>query len=174
MAEQRQVIIVGGGIGGLCTALALRHAGVEAAVYERAQKLGEIGAGISLWANAVTALRVIGLADAVLTVCVPGTSGEIRRRDGTLLAEISSRELERKYGAAHIAVHRADLQSVFLTALGADVVHLGARCTGFEQTDDEVCVRFSDGREVCGAALIGADGIHSTVRAQLHGARTVE
>jgi 2-polyprenyl-6-methoxyphenol hydroxylase-like FAD-dependent oxidoreductase len=79
--------------------------------------------------------------------------------------------LERQYGAAHIAVHRADLQSVFLDALGADAVQLGARCIGFEQDSDEVRVRFSDGREARGAALIGADGIHSAIRAQLHGAR---
>lgn len=169
MAARGRVIIVGGGIGGLCTALALRNAGIEATVYERARELGEIGAGISLWANAVTALRAIDLADAVLAVCVPGTSGEIRRWDGTFLAEISSRELERKYGAAHIAVHRADLQAVFLDALGRDAVQLGARCTSFEQADDAVRVCFSDGREVRGAALVGADGIRSSVRAQLHG-----
>jgi 2-polyprenyl-6-methoxyphenol hydroxylase-like FAD-dependent oxidoreductase len=165
----REVIIIGGGIGGLCAALALRQAGIEATVYEQAHELGEVGAGITLWANALTALKAIDLADAVRAVSAPGMRAEIRRWDGTLLSGISYRESERNDGAAYVAVHRADLQAILLTALGPDAVHLGARCIGFAQDHDAVQARFSDGREVHGAALIGADGIHSMVRAHLHG-----
>jgi len=62
----KRVIIVGGGIGGLCTAIGLRQVGVEAIVYEQAEVLSQVGAGLTIWANAIKALRKLGLADAVI------------------------------------------------------------------------------------------------------------
>lgn len=169
MSRDNEVIIIGGGIGGLCAAIALRQAGFEARVYERTQEMGEIGAGISLWANAVKALNKIGLDEAVLAVSVPGKRGEIRTWNGKMLSDIESARLVKQYGAAHIAVHRADLQAVLLKALGEGALTLGAKCTGFEQSASGVRAWFEGGREVQGRGLIGADGLNSIVRAQLFG-----
>ena len=162
-----RAIIIGGGIGGLCAAIALRQAGIETTVFERASRMVEIGAGLSLWANAMRVFDKLGLGQAVRDVSVPGTLGEIRTWRGELLSEIKSAKLVRKYGAAHIALHRADLQAVLLRALGGENVQLGARCTGFKQDRAGVTAFFADGRQARGRVLVGADGIHSVIRAQL-------
>jgi 2-polyprenyl-6-methoxyphenol hydroxylase-like FAD-dependent oxidoreductase len=169
MATESGAIIVGGGIGGLCAAIALRQAGIESAVFERARELVEVGAGLSLWANAMRAFEKLGVAGPVRAASVPGSSGEIRSWRGDRLAEISSAAMARKHGAAHIGIHRADLQAVLVTAVGRERIQLGARCTGFEEDGGGVTARFADGREARGALLVGADGIHSAVRAQLTG-----
>ncbi len=165
----RSAIIIGGGIGGLCAAIALNQVGIKARVFERASEMGEIGAGISLWANAIKALQKIGLDEAVLAVSALGTVGEFRTGQGQLLSEIASAELVKNYGAAHIAIHRADLQAVLLQALGEGVLELGAKCTGFEQTAQGVKACFADGREAQADILIGADGLRSAIRGQLWG-----
>lgn len=164
-------IIIGAGVGGLCAAIALRRVGIEATVYERSSRLVEIGAGLSLWANAMKVFDRLGLSREVLDVSVPGTIGDIRTWQGRLLAEIQSERLAKRYGAAHIALHRADLQAVLLRALGEGHVQLGARCTGFSQDASGVTARFEDGRVVRGSFLVGADGIHSVVRGQFMGNR---
>jgi 2-polyprenyl-6-methoxyphenol hydroxylase-like FAD-dependent oxidoreductase len=83
---------------------------------------------------------------------------------------MSSHDLERRLGEVSIVVHRADLQAILLRALDSDAVRLGAHCTGFTQDGDRVTARFADGEEAHGDLLIGADGLHSVVRAQLFGA----
>ncbi|MCW5849835.1 MAG: FAD-dependent monooxygenase [Anaerolineae bacterium] len=167
--KAKTAIIIGGGIGGLTTAIALRRKGIEAAVYERAPEIREVGAGLTLWANAVKALGKLGLAEAVKAAGAPGMGGSIRTWQGDVLSSLTSEELERRYGAANLGIHRADLQRILLDRLGEEVVHLGATCSGFSQDEDGVTVRFEDGREARADVLIGADGIHSTVRAQLFG-----
>ena len=167
--KAKTAIIIGGGIGGLTTAIALRRKGLEAAVYERAPDIREVGAGLTLWANAVKALGKLGLADAVKAAGAPGMGGSIRTSKGDVLSSLTSEELERRYGAANLGIHRADLQRILLDRLGEDVVHLGATCSGFSQDEDGVTVRFEDGRAARGDVLIGADGIHSTVREGLFG-----
>jgi 2-polyprenyl-6-methoxyphenol hydroxylase-like FAD-dependent oxidoreductase len=166
-SANKGAIIIGGGVGGLCAAIALRQAGIEATVFERASHMVEIGAGLSLWANAMRVFDKLGLGQAVREVSVPGTLGEIRTWRGELLSEIESAKLARKYGAAHIALHRADLQAVLLRALGSENVRLGARCMGFRQDRAGVTAFFADGRQARGSFLVGADGIHSAIRAQL-------
>ena len=165
-----KAIVVGGGIGGLSAAIALRRAGVEATVFERAGELREIGAGISLWANAIKALKKIGLYDAVRAVGRPlRPGGELRFSNGEVFHEVSAAAMEESFGDVTVALHRADLQEALLGALDGAAVRLGADFRASEQDEKGVVARFADGREDRGDLLVGADGLRSTVRTQLLG-----
>jgi len=164
-----RAMIVGAGIGGLTTAIALQRGGVETAVFERAGELAEVGAGILLAANAIRALADLGLSDEVSQLGTPASAGLIRSWSGETLAEVPARELEKRSGAPSVAVHRADLQGLLLKEAGEKNVVLGAECSGFEQDDEGVTAIFADGTEERGDLLIGADGLYSTVRARLFG-----
>jgi 2-polyprenyl-6-methoxyphenol hydroxylase-like FAD-dependent oxidoreductase len=101
-----KVVVAGGGIGGLTAAIALRRAGFEVSVFERAAELGEVGAGLLLAANAQKALAKLGLADAVARLGTPASAGEIRSWRGEVLASIPAAELEKKVGTPSAAFHR--------------------------------------------------------------------
>jgi 2-polyprenyl-6-methoxyphenol hydroxylase-like FAD-dependent oxidoreductase len=163
------ILIAGGGIGGLTAAIALRQAGLPVQVLERAPEIREVGAGITLQANAVLALRRIGLDRAVMEAGRPIGTASIRRWDGALLSGTDFREIDTLLGAPSVAMHRATLQKILLESLGPGVLHVGSEVAGYEGEPEGVEVRLGDGRRIAGAALIGADGIHSAVRARLLG-----
>lgn len=104
------------------------------------------------------------------TVGKPLTRSSILSWQGEILAETPVEALTKRFGTPLVAVHRADLQAALLSALGEGVVQTGVTCTGFQQDDMEVRAHLADGQEVAGDLLLGADGIHSTLRAQLFGA----
>jgi FAD-dependent urate hydroxylase len=163
-----RAIVVGGGIGGLAAAVALRRAGVEAVVFEKAGELREIGAGISLWANAMKALQKLGLYEAVLALGKPlRPKGELRSPNGEVFYEMPAAAMEERFGDVTAVVHRADLQKTLHAALGEEAIRLGVEFTGFEQDKGGVVARFAGGREERCDLLIGADGLHSVVRRQL-------
>ncbi len=163
-----RAIVVGGGIGGLAAAISLRRIGVEATVFERAGELREIGAGISLWANAMKALRKLGLYDEVREAGrALRPKGELRSPSGEVFYEMPAAAMEQRSGDVTVAVHRAVLHKMLLGALDGDAVRLGAGFTGFEQDGGGIVARFAGGREERGELLIGADGLHSTLRVQL-------
>jgi len=164
------VLIAGGGIGGLVAAIALQREGIAISVFERVKELEEVGAGLTLWANAIRAIHKIGLTDMLETVGKRLTRSCILSWQGSLLAETPVEALTKRFGTPMVAVHRADLQAALLSALGEGIVQTGATCTGFQQDDMEVRAHLADGQEVAGDLLLGADGIHSTIRAQLFGA----
>ena len=156
-----RIAIVGGGIGGLTVALALREFGFEAEVYEQAPELLDVGAAIAVWPNALRVLERLGLRDKILE-----HSGEIRQirwldKRGSLLNSASI--------PTSVALHRADLQSTLLHACESNRIHLGHNFKTFEQRHDKVVVTFTNGHTIEADFLIGADGIHSDVRMQLLG-----
>src|ERR671914_318817 len=103
----KRAIIIGGGIGGLCAAVALRRDGVDAVVYEQAEVLSQVGAGLTVWANAIKALRRLGLADAVISAGSKIERGEIRTAGGRTLSRSQPGELEQRFGEPTVAIHRA-------------------------------------------------------------------
>lgn len=163
-----KVIVAGGGIGGLGAALALQRVGVSVTVLERASELREVGTGIGVWVNGMVALRELGLVDEVLARGPAYQVQELRSWRGDLLVETPVGRLARRYGVPPpIVIWRPELIDILSKALEPGIVELGAQVVGFEQDADGVTARLADGREVRGDVLIGADGIHSAVRAQL-------
>lgn len=163
----KRAIVVGGGIGGLSAAIALDQMGVEVTVYEQAGEVGEVGAGLTLWPNAIKALRKLGLGKQVVKTGAKIFRGEICTPGGKVLSGMDSGELEFRFGAPVVAIHRADLHQILLSALPPGAIRLGMTCTGFQQDDKSVTVHFANGQCEQADLLIGADGIHSRVRQQL-------
>jgi 2-polyprenyl-6-methoxyphenol hydroxylase-like FAD-dependent oxidoreductase len=167
MNTNRTVLIAGGGIGGLTLGVALRRAGFSVRVFERAEALRPVGAGITMQANAMQAFRVIGLDAAVAAAGHETKRGTIFDDKGRSLGTMLVSEMAQEVGAPMIAIHRARLQEVLQGALGPEPLTLGAKVVSFRDEPEGVLARLSNGTEVRGDLLVGADGLRSTVRAQL-------
>jgi 2-polyprenyl-6-methoxyphenol hydroxylase-like FAD-dependent oxidoreductase len=162
----RKLIIVGGGIGGMSAALALHRAGIAFELCERARDFAEAGAGMSLWPNATRVLGSWGVLDRVVALGAPVQEFHLRRRDGSIISALSMRG----FPTPALCIHRADLHRSLHGALPPACLAAGMPLQSFAQDAAGVTARFAGGREIAGAGLVGADGIHSAVRAQLHGA----
>ncbi|MGY1814824.1 FAD-dependent monooxygenase [Blastococcus sp. SYSU D00820] len=162
-----RIAVVGGGIGGLAAAGFLRAAGLPSTVYEQAPALGEVGAGLVVAPNAARLLRRLGVMERFLRRAVRLDVGwEFRRwADGRVLsAEDLAGSCERLYGEHTYASHRADLLDAVRSAVPPESIRLGARCTAVEVRGDGAVLRFADGTAAEADVVIGADGVHSTVR----------
>jgi 2-polyprenyl-6-methoxyphenol hydroxylase-like FAD-dependent oxidoreductase len=171
-ARAERVLIAGAGIGGLTAAIALRDAGFQVEVHERALALSPLGAGLTIQPNAVLALRALGLGAAIEQAGARLRAGAVMRADGTPLMKMPDelvQELERGLGAGIVGIHRATLHEILLDRLGAQHLRLGHACLGFVQDARGVQARFAEGELDCDV-LIGADGLHSAVRATLFAA----
>jgi salicylate hydroxylase len=172
-----EIAIVGGGIGGLAAAAFLHRAGLTATVYEQAARLKEVGAGVVVAPNAARLLRALGVLDAFAERAVPLETGwEFRRwQDGTVLSsEDLATKCESLYGERTYTAHRADLLDAVRRAVPAASVRLGRRCVALDADDPldqgsgpRPTLTFEDGERVEADVVIGADGIHSLVRAAL-------
>jgi salicylate hydroxylase len=165
------VAIVGGGIGGLTAGVALLQAGFDVHIYEQARWLSEVGAGINVSPNASRVLIRLGLGDELARAGVRPSSFHQRRWDDgrTLLRSPLGNAVEAAFGVPHYTFHRADLHALLARAVPAECVHLDHRCVGFEDHGDHVEIAFDHGRYAAADVLVGADGIHSTIRRQLIG-----
>src|SRR5262245_22231831 len=166
-----RIAVVGAGLGGLTAAVALRRAGFDVEVYEQAPELTEVGGGINMGPNAARVLYRLGLGAALDREAVRPVSTHQRRwQDGRTLqrAPLNPR-CEDLYGAPHLTVHRADLLAVIASGFVADRIHLGHRLAGLSDKGDRVETWFENGARVAADAVVGADGINSTVRAALFG-----
>src|SRR5664279_3502833 len=162
--------IIGGGIGGVATAVALHRAGIQATVYERATEFREVGAGMMLWPNATRVLKEFGLLERV--AASSGTSQHflVRSSAGSTLMDIALGRFE----VPALCIRRSDMLDALLSALPPERIRLGHDFESFEQRKGGVRVNFSRSisREGVSAEhdfLIGADGIRSRVRSQLLG-----
>jgi len=163
------ILIAGGGIGGLATALVLARDGHAVSVLEQAANFGEIGAGIQLGPNIFRMFAWLGLTDAVSKVSFfPPGMGINDVRTGEKVVRVPLGDLARAtYGFPYGVIYRADLHQVFLDACQAlpnITLRTQAKLESFEQTADSVRVQLASGETLPGAALIGADGLWSKVR----------
>jgi len=166
-----RVIVIGAGIGGLTAALTLKRAGIDVRLFEQAPELGEVGAGIQMSPNGTRILERLGLAQPLRAVAVrPGAAVFRRYDDGRVLGQDQLADrCEQTFGAPYYNIHRADLLDVLASAVPKEIVHLDHRCVGLSQYPDRVAVQFQNGARVDADAVIGADGIHSTLRTILFG-----
>lgn len=163
------ILIAGGGIGGLTAGIALRRAGFEIRVFERASRIGEVGAGLTVQSNAVLSLRRLGLDRDVIGSGQVLGAASVLRPAGRVISRADLAEVARAAGAPAVAIHRATLQRLLLDALGEDAVETGREVESYDARPDGVSVRFRDGGQAEGSLLIGADGIRSAVRARMLG-----
>ena len=164
-----RTLIVGAGIGGLAAAAGLRRDGHEVVVLERAAEVVGLGAGISLWPNAINALGRLGLRDAVMDVGSPVSSGSIRTWRGDVLLPDEVATFAERFGAPLVVVHRRDLHAALLGSLGDVVVKTGSEVASLGQDDSGVRVTLANGSTEEGDLVVGADGIRSVVRSSVLG-----
>ena len=173
--SKNKILIAGGGIGGLATAIALLRRGVDVEVYEQAGELREIGAGIQISPNGNRALQALGVFDALQKLSCNAEAKEIRlwNTGRTWKLFDLGTEAVRKYGFPYMTVFRPDLLRVLseeVRRLKPDAIHLGARSLGMGQNTGSVTLELADGRKIQGDILIGADGVHTKIRPALFGA----
>ena len=163
------IIIVGGGIGGLATAVALQHVGITATVYERTPEIREVGAGLTIWSNAMKALRRIGLENDALKLGSTLRHIHTYSPKGNLLSSMDFDSVSRSCDADSICIHRADLQRLLARQLNPAQIVTGHECVGVNTDSFPHQVCFADGSTVEGHVIIGADGLHSAIRRSLLG-----
>ncbi len=171
MVRSLRVGIIGGGIGGLALAVALRQRGMEATVFERAEAFGEVGAGIQVTPNAAKVLRGLGLLPALQAISFTPQAlvGRNWRSGREMFRTPLAGECERLYHAPFLHAHRADLHRILAERLPDGTARLGMACTGIVQGTGSATARFADGSEYEADVIVGADGIHSAIRRTLFG-----
>lgn len=176
MAERitKPVLIAGGGIGGLATAMGLAQKGIRSVVLEKAPALGEIGAGIQLGPNAFHAFDHLGVGEAARSMAV--YIDQLRLMDAISGEEITHIDLadafRNRFRNPYAVVHRGDLHGVFVKGCQAsDLIELrvSSEVVGYDQDGSSVTARLASGETVTGSMLIGADGLWSNVRKQVVG-----
>jgi FAD-dependent urate hydroxylase len=162
-----KVIVIGAGIGGLATGIALSQAGFGVEIYDRVQELRPVGAGISLWSNGVKVLNRLGLGREIAAIGGPMRQMQYRWMDGALLNDISLEPLIKSVGQPPYPVARAALQAMLMRAYtdqSAEPVRLDHDCVAIEETGNQVIATFSNGVQAQGDLLIVANGMRSNLR----------
>lgn len=160
--------IVGGGIGGLTLAIAMRQKGYDVTIYEAAPQWKPLGAGLGLAGNAVKAFQQLRIDEDVLAASQVLKKVAIRDHVGRMLMETDSEQISKTYGVVNnFSIHRADLHAVLISHLPEEIVRLGKMVSGLQQDGDSVTLKFKDGGTSRHDFVIGADGIHSAVRAAI-------
>lgn len=174
MAEREDVVIIGGGIGGLTLALALHYRGISCRVFEAVPRVEQVGVGITILPHAARELAELGLLEALTQRCLVTEESVFYNRFGQFVfAEPAG--LGAGYAWPQLSIHRADLYAVLLEAaeqrLGSDAIVFGTRLVEATQDESSATAHLEgpEGRRLVeGNVLIGCDGVHSTLRRQLH------
>ena len=162
------IAIVGAGMGGLAAAATLRQIGIDVQVYEQATRFARIGAGIQMMPNSMKVLRGIGIEGRLREFSFAPYSHLNRVGDtGEITRELPMPES--LYDAPYLCMHRGDLHDALLSTIPAEIVHTGKKLVGLDQAGGRVTLSFADGSRASADAVIGADGVHSTVRELLIG-----
>jgi len=169
-----KAIIIGGGIGGLSAGLCFNHFGWDVEILEQAPDLGEVGAGLQVSPNAMKVFEALDLGQAMADKGFRPEAIELRMGlSGMHLIRATLGDVaEVRWGSPYLHIHRADLISVLQSALetrAAGSIRLGCNVTGYVQTSNSAAAILANGERVQGDVLIGADGIHSAIRTQMHG-----
>lgn len=163
------ITVIGGGIAGLASAIALRRSGYTVKVFERSSRPHELGAGITLWANAVAILHRWGIAARLQREGNLIEEGRLTDMRGRQLIHTPVGAISRQFGSFAVGIHRASLLQALLDAVPVDRIVYSAECAGVEESGEVVRCLFADGTSWEGELLVGADGIRSTVFRALHG-----
>src|SRR3954447_5430466 len=175
MSKKPRILIAGAGIGGLTAALALLQREFEVEVFEQAEELRELGAGVQISANGTRVLHALGLGPESAAIAWEPQGKEIRlwsTGQTWKLFDLAAESVKR-YGFPYLMFHRGDLHRVLAAGVAArkpDAVRLGHRVVGVEQNGGGVTLRFANHGSAQGDILVGADGVHSLVRSELFGA----
>lgn len=164
------IVIIGAGMGGLTTGIALKKFGHQVKIYEQAEQILPVGAAISLWSNGVKCLNYLGLTDKV--AALGGQMDHLAYIDGLngqVMTQFSLQPLIEEVGQRPYPVSRAELQEMLMREFGKSDIHLGKKMIGVEDLGDYVKVQFADGSTVEADLLIGADGTHSITRCYVLG-----
>lgn len=161
-----KIIIIGAGIGGLTAGIALKHSGHEVEIYERASQSGTVGAGLSLWANAIHAFDQLGIGNQIRQLGVMEGDGGIHDWRGNDLMATDYAGIKALLGDTTVVVHRADLHVLLEETFGG-VIHWGQTISHYSENHNKVFAHFEDGRTIQADLLIACDGIHSVIRKQM-------
>ena len=155
--------IVGAGLGGLTAAATLRRAGFDVHVFEQASRFTRIGAGIQMMPNSMKVLRGIGVEERLRrTAFAPYSHLNRVGETGEVTSELKMPES--LYGAPYLCMHRGDLHDALASVVPPETIHLGKKLVGLAQAGSQVTLAFADGTRETADLVIGADGVHSTVR----------
>ncbi len=167
-----KVHIIGAGIGGLSVAIGLRRIGCEVIISERSGSIREVGAGISLWSNAMNALESLGVENAVRPLTLPARLAEFRVNEGHRCIsrmELAAKEKSRGLQPTFSMIHRADLVAALAKSIPAASFRWNQTLVGAQSFEDQITAEFADESRVMSDLLIGADGVHSVVRRHVLG-----
>ncbi|MDC4737886.1 FAD-dependent urate hydroxylase HpxO [Acinetobacter baumannii] len=164
------VVIIGAGMGGLTTGIALKKFGHQVRIFEQTEKILPVGAAISLWSNGVKCLNYLGLTDKIAKL--GGQMDDLAYVDGLtgdVMTQFSLLPLIEEVGQRPYPVARADLQNMLMDEFGRDQIYLGKKMVSLEDKADYIEVHFADGSSTQADLLIGADGTHSLTRTYVLG-----
>lgn len=164
---KNRILIVGGGIAGLTTALALQNKNIDFIVFEAVPEIKAVGAGISLAGNAMRVLKKLGVDEEVKRRGHLISSMIIEDDKGKRISVMDAEKLSREHGLDNVAIHRADLHLVLLNTIDSSKIVTGKKAIDFNEDSEGITIFFDDGSQEQGSAAIIADGIHSGIRKKL-------
>jgi len=160
----KKITIIGAGIGGLTTAIALKQKGFEVEIFENTPEFKKAGSGINLAINAMQVYKRLGVYDAILEKANYTNSMNALTKKLKVITNANFKIFEKKYGVKTVAIHRATLHQILVDHIGNIKIHLNKKLKYLEEKNGIVTLTFEDGTNHNSDIVIGADGIHSNVR----------